>query len=113
MTHDYKKALDAMRKAFERTDLGLDSWLHGIGAVIADYRQVHLYALQLAQEAEQLRKERDDLKSLKDVLFNALYGLMCSKSPLTITNAEKAISETQKYHRNNISNCDVDDEGMR
>jgi len=66
-----------------------------------------------ATEAEQLRKERDELARLNNVVFNALYGLLCSKSPLTITNAEKAISEMQKYNRDHISNCCIDDEGMR
>ena len=49
----YEAALAALRTAFERTDLGLDGWLHGIGAIVADHRQTYLEALQLAQEADQ------------------------------------------------------------
>lgn len=56
MTHDYKKALDALLN-YQQADMD--------GTMVLTSRQaiheIANYALQLAQEAEQLRKERDEL----------------------------------------------------
>lgn len=51
MTHDYKAALDAFNKHLESWD----------SPSLQGHHETIRHALQLAQEAEQLRKERDEL----------------------------------------------------
>jgi len=63
MTHDYKDALDEFTEfAKEQEDGSVYICVTG-----ENYETIYS-ALKLAQEAEQLRKERDEFKELYDVM---------------------------------------------
>jgi hypothetical protein len=45
-----QSAIDGLRANFEKTDRGLSGWLEGIGATVADNRQLYLAILTQALE---------------------------------------------------------------
>jgi len=79
MTHDYKGTLDALNK-WNCIDRRLNHKAREFGRDQAElFLECNLEtirsALQLAQEAEQLRKERDEFKELYDVMVERYTDL--------------------------------------
>lgn len=73
MTHDYKAAPDDISKLNGRTFSSVDECDTVFASKLCRYMDEIQSALQLAQEAEQLRKERDELAmALKE--YYIMYG---------------------------------------
>jgi hypothetical protein len=68
-----QSAIDGLRANFEKTDRGLSGWLEGIGATVADHRQLYLSILTQALEiakGDKVVVDKDDLAVLDKIIEN-------------------------------------------